>query len=64
MQYLEVSGAVRPLKWSLGVKWLNNDFSVTAFKVTGSIFLMDRVKTYRIVEVHLHSFSTSSLGLG
>jgi len=23
MQHLEVSGAVRPLKWSLGVKWLN-----------------------------------------
>jgi len=23
MQHLEVSGAVRRLKWSLGVKWLN-----------------------------------------
>ena len=23
MQHLKVSGAVRPLKWSLGVKWLN-----------------------------------------
>ena len=22
MQHLEISGAVRPLKWSLGVKWL------------------------------------------
>jgi len=22
MQHMEVSGAVRPLKWSLGVKWL------------------------------------------
>ena len=22
MQHLEVSGAVRPIKWSLGVKWL------------------------------------------
>ena len=22
MQHLEVSGAVQPLKWSLGVKWL------------------------------------------
>jgi len=21
MQHLEVSGALRPLKWSLGVKW-------------------------------------------
>ena len=25
MQHLEVSGAVRPLKWSLGVKWLIPD---------------------------------------
>jgi len=24
MQHLEVSGAVRPLKWSLGVKWLKS----------------------------------------
>jgi len=24
MQHLEVSGAVRPLKWSLGVKWLTD----------------------------------------
>jgi len=24
MQHLGVSGAVRPLKWSLGVKWLKN----------------------------------------
>ena len=24
MQHLEVSVAVRPLKWSLGVKWLRN----------------------------------------
>ena len=23
MQHLKVSGAVRPLKWSFGVKWLN-----------------------------------------
>ena len=26
MQHLEVSGAVRPLKWSLGVEWLNIPF--------------------------------------
>jgi len=24
MQHLKVSGAVRPLKWSFGVKWLKN----------------------------------------
>jgi len=27
MQYPEVSGAVRPLKWPLGVKWLTGHFS-------------------------------------
>ena len=26
MQHLKVSGAVRPLKWSLGVKWLTLHF--------------------------------------
>jgi hypothetical protein len=26
MQRLEVSGAVRPLKWPLGVKWLKSYF--------------------------------------
>ena len=28
MQHLEVSGAVRTLKWSLGVKWLSNETAV------------------------------------
>ena len=26
MQHLEVSCAVRPIKWPLGVKWLIHDF--------------------------------------
>ena len=30
MQHLEVSGAVRPLKWSLGVKWLKEEQSYTS----------------------------------
>jgi hypothetical protein len=29
MQHLLVSGAVRPLKWPLGVTWLNNQSSHT-----------------------------------
>jgi hypothetical protein len=29
MQHLEVSGAVRPLKWPLGVKWLTNRKKLT-----------------------------------
>jgi len=29
MQHLEVSGAVRPLKWSLGIKWLNRQLTNT-----------------------------------
>ena len=28
MQHLKVSGAVRPLKWSLGVKWLIEPYLV------------------------------------
>jgi hypothetical protein len=28
MQRLEVGGAVRPLKWPLGVKWLRSTLSV------------------------------------
>jgi hypothetical protein len=27
MERLEVNGAVRPLKWPLGVKWLNKELS-------------------------------------
>jgi hypothetical protein len=29
MQRLEVSGAVRPLRWPLGVKWLNSTVNHT-----------------------------------
>ena len=32
MQHLEVSGAVRPLKWSLGVKWLISNFMKEGLK--------------------------------
>ena len=32
MQHLEVSGAVRPLKWSLGVKWLNYTVNFVSIK--------------------------------
>ena len=28
MEHLEVSGAVRPLKWPLGVKWLIKLFKI------------------------------------
>jgi len=30
MQHLKVSGAVRPQKWSLGVKWLKRNMKTTA----------------------------------
>jgi len=33
MQHLEVSGAVRRLKWSLGVKWLNQKWKGTNLEV-------------------------------
>ena len=31
MQHLEVSGAVRPLKWPLGVKWLKTKIKSSDF---------------------------------
>ena len=34
MQHLEVSGAVRPLKWPLGVQWL-----MSLHKVGGSLLI-------------------------
>ena len=33
MQHLEVSGAVRALKWSLGVKWLRRNIKVGSVAV-------------------------------
>ena len=42
MQHLKVSGAVRPLKWSLGVKWLFFQFltpNLSASLTTPSIYL-------------------------
>ena len=41
MQHLEVSVAVRPLKWSLGVKWL-----ITHLKEKKG-FYCDNMKDYR-----------------
>ena len=35
MQHLEVSGAVRPLKWSLGVKLLITDANIITRDVSG-----------------------------
>jgi len=33
MQHLEVSGAVRPLKWPLSVKWLSGPTGKRAYRV-------------------------------
>jgi hypothetical protein len=33
MQRLEVSGAVRPLKWTLGVKWLRSNVTPILHKI-------------------------------
>jgi len=52
MQHLEVSGAARPLKWSLGVKWL----------IYGSTWKHNRNKIWAFVhtfgadEEHLSTF--------
>jgi len=41
MQHLEVSGAVRPLKWSLGVKWLNG--KITQMWRTAQMMVIGRL---------------------
>ena len=46
MQHLEVSGAVRPLKWSLGVKWLKfvlRTYTVLSVGATGYHKLIIRI---------------------
>ena len=39
MQHLEVSGTVRPLKWSLGVKWLIYNHDVLSFIKVGEMIV-------------------------
>ena len=46
MQHLKVSGAVRPLKWSLGVKWLID-------KTSGRIYIFN--KTGNVTTALIHS---------
>jgi hypothetical protein len=44
MQRLEVSGAVRPLKWPLGVKWLiRSVYCVTAYVICSLVDFSNRV---------------------
>ena len=42
MQHLKVSGAVRPLKWPLGVKWLTYRFASLPY---GNVFLNHRARS-------------------
>ena len=65
MQHLEVSGAVRPLKWSLGVKWLILQACKKEAK-RGSVHLCLKVVHIHAskvihVEVPLYSFLPSIL---
>jgi len=51
MQHLEVSGAVRPLKWPLGVKWLRKSIKrfVLNLCIT-EIFLEPSASPSRLIE--------------
>jgi hypothetical protein len=44
MQRLEVSGAVRPLKWPLGVKWLNPICYLLALLGGATIVVVSRLR--------------------
>ena len=47
MQHLEVSGAVRPLKWSLGVKWLSTlTYEVHQFAAFYDVLILLLRNTY------------------
>jgi hypothetical protein len=48
MRSLEVSGAVRPLKWPLGVKWLNLTFALELLYILDILHKMGRAETCRI----------------
>jgi len=48
MQHLEVSGAVRPLKWSLGVKWLNPTCHLLALLGIHHILHVSRIGVKRL----------------
>jgi len=37
MQHLEVSGAVRPIQWPLGVKWLKVFYCVPTQDIYGTL---------------------------
>ena len=53
MKHLEVSGAVRPLQWSLGVKRLIVYVSTTAFITQGNYIGY----MFRLLNSHLQAYS-------
>ena len=53
MQHLKVSGAVRPLKWSLGVKWL-----ITLFHCLEGIGTQGQIRCILILSVITSKFRT------
>ena len=77
MQHLEVSGAVRPLKWSLGVKWLMvmsalSDVLTSMLLISSLLLGYSLLSTARLKDVPQHrgvfifsvSFLTASCGAG
>jgi hypothetical protein len=54
MQRLEVSGAVRPLKWPLGVKWLTSELQRRQEK-TQKILALRHVQ-YLLTKQYIHIF--------
>jgi len=59
MQHLEVSGAVRPLKWSLGVKWLRSHHGMHCYVCSWHVFVavwsQSEVQSFKIGFLSAHS---------
>ena len=53
MQHLKVSGAVRPLNWSLGVKWLTMCQCLIRIKIFSTLRNTRSKTDYRLVCVRV-----------
>ena len=63
MQHLEVSGAVRPLKWPLGVKWLKASSKLHLGRKKGSEDVFN-YNTVRIPKIRGQRFFLFSIVIG
>ena len=59
MQHLEVTDAVRPLKWPLGVKWLRQEVGSRIFLPMPTTHLPGYTLTYAAMQYYGHQYCKS-----